>query len=156
MGNSAAAPVIAGLAVGIAFVVGFSWAVSLNMLLPRSSTQEDDASKSAVEITRNLDEVKEFLSNYPAANTTVYFITRCADESCSSLSRIPSIVEYWYRGGDGGKYTDLRITVNFEERKVLLFQLRCLTEGSENNGIEVHGSSLRGITEFLQDSRCPK
>ena len=156
MSNSAAAPVIAGLAVGVAFVVAFSWAVSLNMHLPTSRTQEDDA-KSAVEITRNLNEVKEFLSNYPDANTRVYFITTCADESCSSLSRIPSIVEYWYRErGDGGKYTDLRIEVRFEERSVVFFQLRCLTEGSENNGIEVHGSSLAGITEFLRNSQCPK
>ncbi len=154
MGNSAAAPVITGLAVGIAFVLAFSWAVS-NMPPPTSSTEEDE--DLAVEITRNFNEVKEFLSNYPTANTTVYFITTCADESCSSLSRVPSIVEYWYREWeDGGKYTDLRIVVHFEERSVTLFQLRCLTEGSENNSIEVHGSSLQGITEFLQNSQCPK
>jgi hypothetical protein len=156
VGNNAAAPVIAGLAVGIAFVVAFSWGVSLNMHVPTSRIQGYDA-KSAVEMTRNLNEVKEFLSNYPTANTTVYPIQRCNDESCSSRSWIPSIVEYWYREReDGGKYTDLRIVINFEEGKVLLFELRCLTEGSENDYVKVHGTSLEGITEFLQNSKCPK
>lgn len=158
MSNSAAAPVIAGLAVGIAFVVAFSWGVSLNMHLPTSRLQGYDAKSAvAVEMTRNLNEVKEFLSNYPTANTTVYPIQRCNDESCSSRPWIPSIVEYWYREReDGGKYTDLRIVINYEERKALLFELRCLTEGSENDFVKVHGTNLGGITEFLRNSHCPK
>jgi hypothetical protein len=146
------APVAAGLAVGIAFVVAFSLAVGLGMLPP--SGKQEDAYNAAIKITEDLDEVKEFFSVYPNANTTVYFITTCTDEFCSSLWRIPSVVEYWYKD-DTGKYADLRIVINYGESKVVSFHTRCRIYDSEEVGIVMHGTSLEGITEFLQDSHCP-
>lgn len=147
------APVAAGLAVGIAFVVAFSWAASLGMLPP--SSRQEDVYNFAIKITRNSNEVKEFFSIYPNANTTVYFITTCTDEFCSSLWRIPSIVEYWYKD-DNGKYADLRIFINYSEGKVGSFHTTCKIYDTEEVGIVMYGTSLEGITEFLQDSHCPK
>jgi hypothetical protein len=66
-------PVAAGLAIGVTFIVAFSWAASLGTLSPSSS--QEDARYFALKITRDLDEVKEFFGIYPNASTTVYFIT---------------------------------------------------------------------------------
>lgn len=42
------------------------------------------------------------------------------------------------------------------QRDLLIIGAQGTRKTEENNSIEVHGSSLEGITEFLQDSRCPK
>lgn len=122
-------------------------------MLPPSSNQEY-AHNFAIKITRDLDETKEFFSVYPNANTTVYFITTCRNEFCSSLWRIPSIVEYWYKD-DTGRYGDLRISIDYGEGKVLFFHTRCTSYDTEEEGVGMYGTSLEGIMEFLQDSHCP-
>ncbi|MGI0018984.1 MAG: hypothetical protein ACREAY_00780 [Nitrososphaera sp.] len=53
----------------------------------------DDTVGRAVGKTRNLDEVRAFLTHYPNADATAYFVTTCADDSCDTLIRVPSIVE---------------------------------------------------------------
>gem|GEM_PF-6815204 len=65
---SAIAPVIAGLAAGIAFIVIFSSYSSLTIDRGNSVLQEQ---QKVISITKDLSIVKEFLKRYPGANTKV-------------------------------------------------------------------------------------
>jgi hypothetical protein len=109
----------------------------------------------AIEMTRNLSEVKEFFDVYPTVNTRVYFITTCADESCSTLQRISSVVEYWYKADDQ-KYAELRVTINYHEEKPTFSQVRCSVYGTEENITQYGAVPLEGVAKFLQDSQCPE
>lgn len=105
--------------------------------------------------TKDLNDVKQFFSTYPTANTTVYFITTCTDESCLSLGRIPSVVEYWFKSQDQ-KYSELRIEINYQKGEAVFSQVRCTVYGIEGDGVGMRRAApLEGVSLFLRDSRCP-
>jgi hypothetical protein len=131
--------------------ITFDHELNLNL----GEQRKEDAHNFALGITKDLNEVNEFQSIYPNANTTVYFIKTCADESCSTLSWIPSVVEYSYKTQDQ-KYADLRVEINYEEGQAVFSQARCTIYDTEQGGIELHGAvPLEGVAAFLQDSQCP-
>ncbi len=120
----------------------------------------DNTVKQVIDATKDLEEVKAFLAYYPNASSTVYFVTTCADESCETLVRVPSIIEYSYeeRVDDDSKIALLRVSMEQEwEGKPVFFQVSCQIVGSED-GRDIHGSQIEReiIAEFLQnENRCP-
>jgi hypothetical protein len=118
----------------------------------------DDTVGQAIDKTRNLAEVTAFLTHYPNADATAYFVTTCADDSCDTLIRVPSIIEYWHR--DSGKTASLRISVDLKDSSRPTFiQILCGVAESEEAS-EIHGFlsiDRKNIAEFLQnENRCPK
>jgi hypothetical protein len=135
------------MAIGVAFVVIVAL-MAASIVLPLRSSSD------FIRVAEKLSETKEFLNNYPNANTTVYFITTCVDDPCLSLARIPSIVEYWYNADD--KIALLRISIDRDNGPGLV-QASCQLVGTEESG-EIHSSRIAEglITQFLQgEYRCP-
>lgn len=162
----AAAAVVAGLAVGIGFIALFALIASSAMPLyakTSSNNTSQDRFEAAEIMTRELSEVKAFLNTYPNANSTVYFTQVCSDDSCSSLSRIPSVAEYSYKESGSRKYADLRIGLQHEHMQPTFMQIRCAIIHKETNTIlnsetdllEQHGERLTDVAEFLQNDLCP-
>ena len=165
MANGYAAPVITGLALGVGFIVLFAFLGSNILPLYSESSSNNtlqDSFEAAERMTTELDEVRAFLSVYPNANSTVYFVQICSDDSCSSFSRIPGVVEYWYREGSG-RYADLRITLHHESMEPTSMQIRCIIIHKETNTVlnpetdlvERHGKRLEDTGIFLQNELCP-
>lgn len=123
----------------------------------------DEISKRAIEKTNGLDEVKTFVGHYPGAEARVYFVTTCATESCETLIRVPSVVEYLYEAGgaqDGDNRTAI-LRVGIEQKwngEPVYFQISCQASGSED-AKDIYGSRIEeeDIVEFLhKESRCPQ
>lgn len=152
MKNSSLAPVMAGLAVGIIFVVLISLFFNSASPIPKNSV------KWAIDKTKDLSEVKVFLRHYPDATTTVYFVTACAtDEVCNTLMRVPSIVEYSHQAAEKVALLRISIAVDSETAPTSFLQLSCQMLDAEVAD-EIHDSRLsdNDISDFLQNhQRCP-
>lgn len=136
------------MAIGVAFVVIVAL-MATSIVLPLRSSSD------FIRVADKLSETKEFLSNYPNANTTVYFITTCVDDPCLSLVRIPSLVEYWHNADD--KIALLRILIDRDNGNPTFVSASCQLVGTEESG-EIHSSRISEglITQFLQgEYRCP-
>lgn len=120
----------------------------------------DNTVNRAIDKAKDRGEVVEFLSYYPGANVTVYFITTCATESCETLIRIPATVEYWYENiGDVTELALLRIGLEHRfDGEPNFVQASCSIRGTEVAN-EIHGTTIEQgrITEFLQGEEwCPQ
>jgi hypothetical protein len=152
--NSAIAPVIAGLSVGVIFIALFgSFFNDIVHAYPRVPVFGSDLSSKMLKIAKETDEVKAFLDRYPHAKTFTYTNTR--------------IVEYFVFDHNSGKYSDLRLQVVFDENSssstITFDQARCLVVDTETRSIvdektviEQHGKNIPNLAEFLSDERCPK
>jgi hypothetical protein len=117
----------------------------------------DDAIKHSIDKITDLDSLQAFKQHYPDANATVYFVTTCATDSCETLVRIPSIVEYSQE--IGGKIATLRISLEHKwDGKPTFFQLSCHIPSTEES-TEIHGtiSTQEDIEPFIVNSgHCPR
>jgi|SRR5581483_12501578 len=147
MGEGLLVASLAGLAVGIAFIILF--ASFMNNNGESFSPQPYDKRPSNwIKLTKELDEMKAFLEQYPSAKTIVYTNTR--------------IVEY-YIDGNTSKQADLRIQIGLDN-SIAFAQVMCfmtdMTTGeiitnSESTYHEQHGQRIDDMAEFLEDARCP-
>jgi len=147
-----AAPIIAGLAVGVIFVVFFSLYLSSNpfhfQVEKPYQFQNSEYSSKWIALTRGLEEVRAFMEKFPTANTTVYRNVR--------------IVDYSAFESESSKVADLRIVIGLDNNSIFSIHLECGTVDSETSEIarasikEAHGQRISEISQFLMDNKCPQ
>jgi len=148
----AAVPVIAGLGVGIIFIVFFSLYLGSNPFhfqveKPYQFRNAVDSTKW-IELTKGLEEVRAFMEKYPTANTTVYGNVR--------------IVDYSAFESESSKVADLRIVIDSDNNSILSVHLECGKVDVETSEIaresikEAHGLRISEISQFLMDNKCPQ
>ena len=147
MGDNTALPITSGLAVGIALLVLFGVFFNDQLQLYPKSRAFSQESLQWIKITKELDDVKAFLNNYPTAKTTTYSNTR--------------IVDYFVYDSISSKFANLRLQIGLEN-SVTFTQILCGTVDIESREVtneesvkESHGQHISNVEEFLVDEKCP-
>jgi hypothetical protein len=137
--------VIAGLAVGVVFIVVMA-VVTESQVFLRSSYV-------SYMLGANMrGEVKDFLARYPDAKLFVYLRDGCVPD-CTPP---PPIVEYYFE--EGSKAADVRVL--FREGQVVFVQSSCHNLADENDYATTYGPApeqvgFPNVAEFPHDPHCP-
>jgi len=134
------APVVAGLATGIVFIVVMASAIEIPLRSP----------SDFIGFANELEQTNVFLRQYPNATITVY------PASCTPLTECAgSIVEYTYE--DSTNFAIFRIVIQPSERVVTGMQLDCRYLDNKREILTLYGSSLEipDMIAYLKLERCP-
>jgi hypothetical protein len=147
MSDSSVAPVIAGLAVGIAFIVIMS--TSPTLFAPTYIPHLGAGLQEAISATKNIPEVRAFAERHP--DTMIQYCA--ASEYCNQTQILYSKTQY----GHGQNFATLTVAVDLEPGFVPSnVHVYCDVENEVGNSMSSFPAHREDYLEFIRNGSCLK